>query len=75
MAVRALCAECKAVCDDVRMRTDGGAYGPVDTPTCGACFAKHNARLREEDRRLGFRTRLQRWERLTPNGAYSQVQG
>lgn len=65
-----ICSVCKQE-RDCRMRVDSGAYGPVDVQTCRECHEKDQADVRAESKRLGFRLKLQRWEKLTTDGTFS----
>ena len=67
------CSVCGQVCDDVRMRTDGGAYGPVDTQTCRPCHEKAVASVKAESKRFGIRLTIKPWAKLSVHGAYSDV--
>lgn len=68
-----VCSVCKREAD-CRIRTDSGAFGPVDVQTCEPCHAKEIASVRAESRRFGFRLTLPKpWAKLTARGAYSVV--
>jgi len=59
---------------EIRIRTDGGFYGPVDVPTCRECHEQERAAVRAESRRTGFKLRIPpAWDKLTARGAYSEV--
>lgn len=69
----AKCSVCNTEAADIRIRTDDGAYGPIDVQTCRPCHEMELADRRAEIRRLGFRLPLPRWDSLSTDGFYSSV--
>jgi formylmethanofuran dehydrogenase subunit B len=71
----AICSVCGQLAQDVRIRTDQGAFGPVDVQTCRACHDAEVKAVRAEERRLGIPLKMKQWASLTTEGAYSEVVG
>lgn len=67
------CSVCKREAD-CRIRTDSGAFGPVDVQTCEPCHAKEIASVKAEAKRFKMRLRIPKpWSLLTARGAFTEV--
>lgn len=68
-----VCEKCKREAE-CRIRTDNGAFGPVDVQTCEPCHAAEIASVKAEAKRFKMRLTLPKpWAKLTTRGAYSEV--
>jgi len=72
--MRAICSVCGEQHDDIRIRTDKGAWGPVDVQTCQACHEREIESVRAEAKRFRMRLAIPKpWAKLTTQGAFSEV--
>jgi hypothetical protein len=64
------CDKCQNV-TEVRIRTDKGAWGPVDVQTCRACHEAEIASVKAEAKRFHIRLTIPKaWDKLTTSGAF-----